>query len=842
MLNKSSHHSKHVRMIALSLVAVTALFSCAAEETDDGTTEIDYSFSITPHESNVLMVDATITTDEATEVAIQFQSADTEPKATTKSNLSTEHDITVVGLRPETEYEFTAAITTSSGETITSEPQTVTTSSLPFSLPDIQLITSTDSSYAGVTFFAVTGSNARFIGVDEEGVPVWYLDNSNIPMLTNSPAIKHLGDNRLMLMLNSEVWVIDITGNVLSTYELPPYHHEATLLENGNIMVLTNEYGEFDGNSLKGDRIEKYSPAGNLVWEWSSFEHLDTSRFPSDLSTNTVQNGAFDWSHSNAIFYQEDNNSLLLSVRSQSWVVNIDHASGSVNWIMGSAAGNTNNTLDDKFLSLTNGTWMSGQHAPMMNSNGDYLIYDNRNDAYFEGSASNSRAVEYQINPNMMTATQVWEFEVDKYTKSLGDVDELPNGNILITAGGPGSNTNAYLVEATKDSEVAWELHINDESVYRAERVGWDALLTLNQDTAETFSLSGQISGLHGDGLTLANGEESVTITAGATTFEFSELISEGSSYNIEIASLPGNHTCAISNGSGTVSNDVTDIIVECNDNQINADLTHLPIGDSLISQRMLGDTPEAGKLWLCRVPEDGAGAAPSDDWTNEDGTWNYIIKPQVQGENYYTSELSITLNDQGERIVAGNALPTTPTGTFPIEPGTTAYSYDKNPNYISAANFEIIFDAIPTQNPEPNCVGFGATGISLTGSAIYHGSSTLGTDAATYEMLDKCGGHTDGTETYHYHYLSECVLNELDPDNGGHSALVGYIMDGFGIYGPRGEDGEVLSSADLDECHGHTHAVEWDGEYREMYHYHWTYDFPYNVGCYRGTPQPSWN
>jgi len=22
-----------------------------------------------------------------------------------------------------------------------------------------------------------------------------------------------------------------------------------------------------------------------------------------------------------------------------------------------------------------------------------------------------------------------------------------------------------------------------------------------------------------------------------------------------------------------------------------------------------------------------------------------------------------------------------------------------------------------------------------------------------------------------------------------------------------------------------------------DIYHYHWTYDFPYNIGCYKGTP-----
>lgn len=797
-------------------------------------------FTVSAHDSNVLMVAVKVNTSEATEVSIQIESAETETRETAISASATEHDITIIGLRPETTYQLTALMTNQSRVVKTSDPISYTTPALPFNLPDIELKTSGQDSYQGVNFFAVSGPDAKFIAVDEAGIPVWYLHDENVPMLNNSPVIKYLGDNKLMLMLNSEVRVIDMLGNVISTYDLPTYHHEATILDNGNIMVLTNEREQLNGNLLKGDLIQEYSPAGNLVWQWSSFEHLDTNRFPGDLSTRVGDDGTLDWSHSNAIFQQADG-SILLSVRSQSWVVNIDHTSGDINWILGNDEGTTKASLQSKFIQLQTGSWMSAQHAPMQTADGGYLIYDNRNEAALSGSQYNSRGVKYQVDTNTMQATQVWEHVVDKYTKSLGDIDELPNGNILITAGGPGSHDNAYLVEVTptQPSQVVWELHINNGNIYRAERVGWDALLSEASDAEETYTLSGEISGLHAEGLVLVNGAETLAIAAGATTFEFTELATNNSTYNIQLAAEPNNHTCTINNGVGVFNTNISDVNVSCIDHNVNADLTHLPIGDPLILQRINGDTaPEIGKLWLCRLPTDGAGAAPSDDWTNADGTWNYIVKPQVEGENYFASEFNVALNGQGQRIITGNNLPTTPTGTFPVQSGTTAWNYDKNPNIISPHNVQITFDAVPTVNAQPSCVGFGATGISLTGSAIYQGSSTVGTDASAYEMLDSSGGHTDGTETYHYHYLAENVLAELDPDNGEHSKLMGYIQDGFGIFGPRGEDGEVLASADLDECHGHTHDIEWDNQIRNMYHYHWTYDFPYNVGCLKGTPQ----
>lgn len=267
-------------------------------------------------------------------------------------------------------------------------------------------------------------------------------------------------------------------------------------------------------------------------------------------------------------------------------------------------------------------------------------------------------------------------------------------------------------------------------------------------------------------------------------------------------------------------------------------DLTHLPFGDPAILIRNQGDhDPAPLSLWLCGLPADGAGNDDASDWTNADGTWDYTRKPQVEGEDVWISEFSVSLDGEGNRVITGNALPNHPTGVFPISPGSEAYHYDGNPNIISPHEILYVFPALPVVASEPSCVPFGPSGISLTGSAIYHGASTLGNDAAAHEILDRFGGHTDGTERYHYHFPAQDLQDHIHPHTSGHSVLMGYMLDGFGIYGPYGENGELLSSKDLDECHGHTHPVLWDGELINLYHYHWTYDFPYNIGCFKGTP-----
>jgi hypothetical protein len=266
--------------------------------------------------------------------------------------------------------------------------------------------------------------------------------------------------------------------------------------------------------------------------------------------------------------------------------------------------------------------------------------------------------------------------------------------------------------------------------------------------------------------------------------------------------------------------------------------LNRLPmggVGTTKILNRQKGDnTAQKFCLWLCGIPSNGAGNSNSKDWQNADGTWDYTRKPQVEGNVVWNGQLNISVSGM-DRIITGNGLPNHPTGIFPISRNTAAGKYDGNPNIISSKTYNYTLPANPIVAALPGCVTYGPSGISLTGSVIYHGASTLGNDAAAHEMLDRFGGHTDGTETYHYHFPSPDLQNHTGSNNGGHSPLMGYMFDGFGIYGPYGEDGKLLWSKDLDECHGHTHPVMWDGNMVNMYHYHWTYDFPYNIGCFKG-------
>lgn len=257
-------------------------------------------------------------------------------------------------------------------------------------------------------------------------------------------------------------------------------------------------------------------------------------------------------------------------------------------------------------------------------------------------------------------------------------------------------------------------------------------------------------------------------------------------------------------------------------------DLTALPVGDDAISTG-----PQAGKLWSCRQTfTDGGGAGTDGPWFNGDGTWDLTKKITVEGSVEWPESMRIDLQGD-ERLITTNDLPDHPTGTYPIARSDPAYQYDRNPGSISAQDLEFRLAADPEVAGSASCAG-GSVGVMLSGSVVFSAIDAGGRDAVAHEVQDDCGGHPQNTGVYHYHSVGDCLGDDVE---GRHSPLMGYAFDGFGIYGHQGESGEVLANDDLDACHGHTHSVAWDGETRPMFHYHATYEFPYTVGCYRGTP-----
>jgi hypothetical protein len=257
-------------------------------------------------------------------------------------------------------------------------------------------------------------------------------------------------------------------------------------------------------------------------------------------------------------------------------------------------------------------------------------------------------------------------------------------------------------------------------------------------------------------------------------------------------------------------------------------DLTKLPIGD----QKFSTSKAKKGYVYLCQELQGNGGASEDVPWIDGD-TYDLTAKTNVEGDvDWPDANFKVKLSGK-TRTISGNVLPITHTsGLFPVAKDDPAYEYDRNPNSIGSSSYSVEVPADPTLANEPTCTGGGEVGFELDGVPFFNALDNGNRDAVAHEILDSCEGHPDAASRYHHHSLSPCV----DDGESGHSSLVGYALDGFGMYGFRGEDGNDLKTSDLDKCHGHTHTIDWDGTETDMYHYHATWEFPYTLGCFRGT------
>ncbi|MGZ0712960.1 YHYH protein (plasmid) [Coraliomargarita sp. W4R53] len=273
-------------------------------------------------------------------------------------------------------------------------------------------------------------------------------------------------------------------------------------------------------------------------------------------------------------------------------------------------------------------------------------------------------------------------------------------------------------------------------------------------------------------------------------------------------------------------------------------DPTAIPMGDGMISIE-----PTVGSLMSCQTEFGGRGAAHDGPWIDqENGTWDATTKVQVEGSNTWPQAFYSEVIEGDARHITGSNLPVDDvTGNFPIAESDPSYQYDRNPNEIDEKVIDLLLPFRPTDASQPECVPMGVIAVLKNGVYLFNSLDAAGKDAAAHETQDVCDGHPDGGDFYHFHNIPSCLLDAAGSTDEGvavanTSTLVGYALDGYGIYVERDSKGNLPTNADLDECHGRTSVVTFDGEEQEIYHYSATLEFPYTVGCFHGTPveQPS--
>ena len=301
------------------------------------------------------------------------------------------------------------------------------------------------------------------------------------------------------------------------------FHHDFAELPNGNLLLLSTENREIDDwytseteamaprapANVIGDVIIEMTPDGEVLREWKLHDILDPYRigyrslrtnFWNRHYENVVDDDVHDWTHGNAIIYEETDNSFVMSVPYQDAVIKVSLDSGELVWILGNHD-NWREPWKSKLLTPVGDLeWSYKHHAVSHTENGTYLLFDNglaRTSPFDEGMAledSYARAVEYSVDEESMEVSQVWVYGPDDepfFARYLGDVDWQPQtDNILVTVGaqetnadgvnsppGPGTQRWARVLELThgQPAEKVWEMRLQDDdmgwSIYRAERL-----------------------------------------------------------------------------------------------------------------------------------------------------------------------------------------------------------------------------------------------------------------------------------------------------------------------------------------------------------------------------------
>jgi hypothetical protein len=410
-------------------------------------------------------------TDQATQPRVEF-GPDPEFRWFVEGDVGTEHELLVIGMRPQTTYSLQAVSVADDGEESRSEVLTYETGAVPFD-DLVTEVTEYDAALVEpgwtLTNVSVKGVNYPVTAVmfDMDGEPVWYWRQSERDGRNDVEVSLVDGDGpgQQRVLVGAGVAAtdpaveVDLAGQVVWEGPVQPddsqlvtigaMHHSFTRLANGEYLTLF-----YDGKDADlFDVVEQFDAELNSTWSWSA---------------EGLVAGSYPWGNAALVDLGED--VAYYNGRLNSTLYKIDRADGAVLWQLGEGG---DFAPDPDAVH----PWFHDAHAPELQPDGNFLMYDNG------GTARDfSRVVEFAIDEGAMTAEIAWEYPGDLAddswsTLAMGDADRLANGNTLVTAGSLISGDSpSRIFEVTPDGTRAWELRMRGSgddlaASYMAERI-----------------------------------------------------------------------------------------------------------------------------------------------------------------------------------------------------------------------------------------------------------------------------------------------------------------------------------------------------------------------------------
>jgi len=454
--------------IAAVLLPALMMSGCDDGVAPDNGVPVVSSIVISSNSTNVLAAEVAVKASGGVTAHVEYRESSGGIRKTPPTPLaSNEAVIDVLGLRPETEYEFEVFVTGSTGASAAGSPRLFRTGSLPADLPAVKVASSLAPS-PGYVMMGISPSQPSektyAMIVDNGGNVVWYRKFT----AAVADFQKQNGHYTVYSSLDgnaSRFYELDPGGRVVQemTADDPANTdaHELRIV-NGDYYLFGVELrtmdltaiGGLSDATVRGMTIEQHHGA-STVFQWSTFDHFEVSDAAPDIPTTGAQ--VNPW-HGNALEIEADGN-ILASFRNADVIAKINGTTGNVIWRLG---GKHN---DFVFLNdPLNG--FSHQHGIRRLPNGHVILFDNGN----LHTPPVSRAVEYALDETAMTATLVWEYRgaPGLYSFAVGNAQRMDNGNTLICFG-----LAQHVVEVDMNGTKQWDLVIDEPNhyPYRAFRI-----------------------------------------------------------------------------------------------------------------------------------------------------------------------------------------------------------------------------------------------------------------------------------------------------------------------------------------------------------------------------------
>lgn len=227
-----------------------------------------------------------------------------------------------------------------------------------------------------------------------------------------------------------------------------------------------------------------------------------------------------------------------------------------------------------------------------------------------------------------------------------------------------------------------------------------------------------------------------------------------------------------------------------------------------------------------CKKSNDGSSATTTTTTTT---TTTPAVLPAPYNKIYNVTQ---AYTEGNFLVVKTTALPdhkspyyqTTPWESTKYEAYNGPGPFAINPNRIMSQNITFKIPMNPAVAAVHVATPMGPIGVAINGVPLFN-QYAAGGAALTGEIVsfDQYNGHPQMSGQYHYHVEPLWLTTTKGKD-----ALLGFLLDGFPVYGPK-ENGVTLTTAMLDAYHGHTTVT---ADYPAgIYHYHITADAPYING-----------